>query len=302
MSILDDFQPVTKARPCPICGRLKYCLLSRDDPDNPSKVLCTKIESGVRWREAGWLHRLRDDGWRSPSRRVSVAITLPDPHLDVTNLALESFHVIDPARLRGLADELCLSEKNLRRLRVGWAPRCKLRELGTQCRGAGCFTFPMRDSNGKVIGIRLRAPDGYKFAVSGSRNGLFVPDDLDGKERLLITEGPTDCAALLDLDFQAIGRPSCNTGTRLITNLVQRHHPSEVVIVADGDPVGLRGAESLSSVLVVYTPRVRLLVPPTGIKDARAWKRTGADHDELLAEIEAAPIRRLTVGRSRGKT
>ena len=36
----------TTEMPCPICGRIKYCLLSADNPLDPGAVLCTKIEEG----------------------------------------------------------------------------------------------------------------------------------------------------------------------------------------------------------------------------------------------------------------
>jgi hypothetical protein len=93
---------------------------------------------------------------------------------------------------------------------------------------------------------------------------------------------------------------------RLLVELVQRlasPHPNllpkgegtEVVIMADADAPGQRGADSLATVLLAYCPAVRIATPPAGIKDARAWKRAGATAADVQAMIDAAPVRRLTV-------
>jgi 5S rRNA maturation endonuclease (ribonuclease M5) len=59
---------------------------------------------------------------------------------------------------------------------------------------------------------------------------------------VLICEGPSDTAALLDLGFSAVGRPSCNGGRKLLVELVQQRKPSSIVIVSDNDSPGQRGA------------------------------------------------------------
>jgi hypothetical protein len=91
------------------------------------------------------------------------------------------------------------------------------------------------------------------------------------------------------------GRPSCTGGSRLLVELVRRRPPSEVVIVADGDEPGRRGADDLASVLLAYAPAVRAIAPPEGVKDARAWLRAGGTRQDVEAAIRAAPVRRLTV-------
>ena len=59
----------------------------------------------------------------------------------------------------------------------------------------------MTDVDGNVWGIRIRRPDGAKFSIKGGKEGLFIPEEFGG-DRLLIAEGPTDTAALLDLGFK----------------------------------------------------------------------------------------------------
>ena len=154
----------------------------------------------------------------------------------------------------------------------------------------------MSNANGKVLGIRLRRPNGFKFAVTGSKAGLFLPTDLAGHD-LLIAEGPTDTAALLDLGFSAVGRPSCTGGIKLLVDLVKRRQPAPVVIVSDVDEHGhgQRGAENLAVVLLAYSQSVRVIETPLGTKDAREWKRCGATHHDIQATIDAAAVRRLAI-------
>jgi len=120
-----------------------------------------------------------------------------------------------------------------------------------------------------------------------------VPDV--GTDLLLIAEGPTDTAAILDLGFSAVGRPSCTGGVNLLVELVRTLKPSGVVIVADGDAPGQRGAETLATVLVAYSASVRIIAPPSGVKDAREWKRSGATSADVQQTIDAAPVRKLSV-------
>jgi phage/plasmid primase-like uncharacterized protein len=151
----------------------------------------------------------------------------------------------------------------------------------------------MRDAAGEVRGIRLRGPDGRKWAVRGGREGLFLPAGLDVAQRLLICEGPTDTAAALDLGFAAVGRPSCTGGAGLLLRLVRERHPAEVVVVADGDPPGQRGARDLAAELRGYVRVVRVITPPA--KDLREWLRAGATADNLAALIAATAPLEITI-------
>ena len=56
----------------------------------------------------------------------------------------------------------------------------------------------------------------------GGREGLFIPRDLDPAAGLWVVEGPTDCAALLGLGIEAVGRPSCSGGMRHLAGLARR--------------------------------------------------------------------------------
>ena len=193
--------------------------------------------------------------------------------------------------LDSLADDLGVSVASLQRLGIGWA------DWG--------WAFPMADARGKIRGVRVRKRDGTKSSMTGSRNGLFIPTnwDIEGQQGtdlrkgscLVICEGPTDTAALLDLGFYAVGRPSCNGGTELLVELVKARRLESVVILADSDGPGQTGARALASTLVAYVPIVRVVTPPEGIKDAREWKRDGRTHSNIQAAIDAAPVGRLSI-------
>jgi hypothetical protein len=232
------------------------------------------------------LHRLRaDQDWhaqRTRTIRVPVTDAPIKTTIDFPALAQRYRAEVRPDALATLAKGLGLTVDSLSRLSTGWS------------REHGAWTFPMCNSSGHVRGIRLRRPNGRKCAVAGGKEGLFLPDSLTG-DALLFTEGPTDCAALLDLGFPAVGRPSCTGGTALLVELCKDRRPRQVVIVADADAPGQRGAESLASVLVLYVPDVRIITPPSPHKDARAWKIGGATHTDIQDAIGAAPIHKLAV-------
>ena len=61
---VDDALYPCKDKGCPVCGRKKYCMVSREDPIDPAAVLCTKQKKGSRkFREssAAWLHILDEN-------------------------------------------------------------------------------------------------------------------------------------------------------------------------------------------------------------------------------------------------
>lgn len=278
-----SWRRVSRSEPCPICGRPDWCMISGPE-GSPEAVICPRTESPRRAGEAGWLHILRP-GKRPVARSISIAIDT-DRGGDFAKLteAYQCAIRAEPFRLARLAQSLGLSAESLQRLSVGWSAR------------HGAYTFPMKRGDGTICGLRLRSPDGRKWAVRGSRQGLFIPDGIDATDRLLVCEGPTDTAACLDWGLAAIGRPSCNGGTRDVVAYVRQHRPAEVVVVADADEPGLRGAEALAAVLLAYAAAVRVVQPPPGTKDARGWRSTGASAKDVLAAIEVAPRRQLRIG------
>ena len=242
---------VSKRRRCPICDHADWCLISADG----TAVICPRVESDHLVGDAGWLHHL--DGStarRHPPRQVLLRHR---PKLHPADLAAQARNFQAAAekigKLAELAEELGLSERSLSRFGVGW------------CFRENCSTWPMVDAKGRIIGINRRFKDGRKMAMPGHRAGLYMPadfpEDMSGFT-LLVCEGGSDAVAGLDLGFWPVGRFSCTHGAKLLVNLVRHRHPRLVVIVADADGPGQRGAESLAATLLPYAPRLKVITPP----------------------------------------
>ena len=176
-------------------------------------------------------------------------------------------------RLTQQAELLGLSEASLQTIGVGWSGRWK------------AFAFPMRDDREQVIGIRLRASDGRKWAEPGSRNGLFYEPGCEAGGPLYVVEGPTDTAALIDMGLdRVVGRPGCNCGNDELARYVAARR-APVVMLADNDGPGLAGARSAARLLALFAPSVRVIQPPSGIKDARQWLQRGGTKRDVMKAV-----------------
>jgi len=231
---------VTRVRACPICGKGDLCLISADG----TAAICPRVREGSlkRCGEAGWLHVLRPCNERRHDQRVIHVVTRPAPRDDLGALASQWQRALKPGQLEKLGDQLGLSVESLRSLNVGWSSAHR------------AWSFSMKNADGAVVGIRLRLASGRKFCVAGSQNALFIPDGvMEAGGCLLVCEGATDVAAMLDLGFQGIGRPNCSGGTDPIVQIVKRKNPRRIVIVADGDEAGMNGGERLASALLAHS-------------------------------------------------
>ncbi len=156
----------------------------------------------------------------------------------------------------------------------------------TWCAEKSAWAFPMHNERRQVVGIRLRA-ETRKFALSGSKAGVFIPSGLDSRSLLMICEGPTDTAAALSLGYQAIGRPSCSGATTIIADLLQAGRRRPVVIVSDADGPGRAGARQLADRIVGLCQGVRIITAAPH-KDLRAWLKAGATPAAVQVRIENA--------------
>lgn len=180
-----------------------------------------------------------------------------------------------PERRDELARRLNVSPATLVALGVGW--REDREKDGDTWAGTGrwAWVFPEVDGRGRVIGLLRRYEDDRlkKKLVVGGRRGLTVPTPwrkLPGP--IVLCEGASDTAALLDLGFCAIGRPQAKART-VLTDLAEllEGDARDVVVAADNDAVGRSGAEDLAWALGSELFReVRVLPPlPPGVKDLR---------------------------------
>jgi len=288
----DEWRRVNRRELCPVCNKPDWCLVAGPE-GNPTTAICARVESDKQAGEAGWLHILKEDcnGWKPPRRRVLKVRSAAEPRADISDLAMRYRDNLDEVRRMALSFDLGVEYDALNRMGVGlWVDERDDSEW---------FSFPMTGdirNGGRIVGIRLRRGDGTKISVRGGKEGLFLPAEVYcGTDRLLVLEGPTDTAATLSLGFDAVGRPSCSGGVALLVDLVKSLKPGQVVIVADGDGPGRRGAEGLASRLVPLVRDLRVIEPPEGVKDMRAWVQAGASSADVIQVIDAAPSRRMTV-------
>ena len=242
---------VNKARLCPICEKPDWCLVAVD----LSAAICARIAEGAvkRVGDAGYLHILIPG--KMPDR-TEYRRPKPRPVIDFTEQAHQAQSTITDEQVDRLAVSLGVTAKSLKRLSVGYDGQA--------------YTFPMRDEKRRIIGVRRRFEDGRKLSVKGSTNALFIPKGLSENGRLVICEGPTDCAAALDLGFNAIGRPNCDSKIEMTARFAEGR---KVTIVADNDTPGIKGARKLARKLIRHCPEVKIIVPPAGVKDLRQWKQ-----------------------------
>jgi hypothetical protein len=275
-----NFKRVTREHPCPICGSIDWCLTSADN----TAAICPRVESSRRAGEAGYLHVLaKPVDWKPPAKLIGVG-----PVEDFGGLARQYQSSAEKCgKIADLAYRLGVSEVNLRRFGIGYSF------------DGNFWTFPLSEATGtKVIGINRRFGNGEKRVFSGHRTGLYLPADLPADLSaltLLIVEGGSDAVAGLDLGFWTVGRFSCNSGAKLLVDVIRSRRPRLTVIVADTDAVGRRGAESLACAMLPYVASLKVIEPPTPHKDLRSWLVAGAEHAELIALIEDAPVRSLKV-------
>lgn len=270
---MSEWMPVKKDNPCPICGKPDYCTLTI----NGRFACCMRTESSVPMKNGGWRHKIDSDSL--PKRPRKQHIAKKRPVLDCKALQLQYVLPSGNRDVRRLSGLLGVSEQSLHRLGIGMENKN--------------FTFPMFDGLCNIVGFRTRTPQHRKFAITGSKNGLFIPTGSPGR-RLFICEGPTDCAALLDMGFYAIGRASCRTGKEYVRQyFIGTGY--ETIIVADNDEPkerpdgtisfpGQEGADDLANYIKLFTSTVRVIKPPHH-KDIRAWYRAGAV--AVAGDIEA---------------
>lgn len=265
---------VSKRHPCPCCSHFTWCSYSPSE----NLLVCMRTPSDKPCKSGGWLHPLDGEALATLPKKEWRP---PVPVIDFTGHALTCVEALTHPEV--LANMLHVSERALERLQAGWDTERQ------------AYTFPMRFPQEKIIGIQLRYPD-RKLAITGSRNGLFWPEGVEIEDELLILcEGYSDCAALLDLGYAAIGRAGCQGCVQMITSVLQQRR-RHVVIMADHDMPkqrpdgtvwrpGQDGANQLAAAIRPHVRSVKVVKPPFN-KDIRGWVQRGASRvavDALIA-------------------
>jgi phage/plasmid primase-like uncharacterized protein len=121
----------------------------------------------------------------------------------------------------------------------------------------------MYDSSGKICGLQEHYWDGDKHikkCMAGSKHGVFKPNiQFDPDKPLFIAEGFSDCAVLVEMGFQAIGK--FNALHKLNKDFIRQFKRfKQVIIVSDTDECGRKGsqelANKLSAVKIIYPQTV----------------------------------------------
>jgi putative DNA primase/helicase len=130
----------------------------------------------------------------------------------------------------------------------------------------------VKETNGGYLHIRKSSG-----RLTAAHKLVLPPSDFP----VLIVEGATDALAALSLGFVAIGRPSCGASGGLLGRMPLAGR--EVIIVGENDAgAGLKGMKETFAIVSKMTPGVKMVLPPEGIKDLRAWYNTGLTFEELL--------------------
>lgn len=260
---------VTKSRRCLICARPDdehqsvWCGYAKDG----SVSHCMFTPSPYKTASGGWLH-FRDPLKPQPQVRRQSAKPI-EPWCNWDRL-VELYQASMNGQLVNAAASLGVSLASLKALRAGW--------------DGEALTFPMHDAKWQIIGIRRRlekveSKDDRQRCTKGSHPGIGGPAVIPAGP-MWITEGPTDCAALVTLGLNALWRPSCSGGVEILKLLTAGR---TVTIVGDNDTpdkngrlAGQSGALALGRALIPVCESMRVMFPPDGVKDAREWLRRGA--------------------------
>jgi hypothetical protein len=272
---------VSKRNPCTICGRADWCGIS----DDGSFAICMRVESGRPSQNGGYVHILKLREHQRRPRRISLTMLRSASSVvaDLSDRCREWQEIADSGGwLENLSENIGVSLAALRRFDVGFnAPE-------------HCWTWPLRDAAGRIIGVNRRFPDSTKRVMFGTHAGLYIPDDIQIGAGisgvLLVVEGGSDACAGFDMGFPTVGRFSCTGQTDMLADLVRTMRPSVTVIVSDSDGPGRAGADRLARSLRPLVRCLKLIEPPAGYKDLRAWRVAGATDGDLIRLInETAP-------------
>jgi len=209
----------------------------------------------------GYLHPLN-------GKRVELPPPEPEkPSINCTAIMRDLWRKTTDTQRSELAERLGVSLFAVRCVGACWHP------------AFDAWAFPMMDAFGCIVGIRLRNNSGRKWAVCGSRQGIFIPVHFPPQPLVYVMEGPTDLSAALTIGLFAIGRPSCSGAVEQTAQAIQRFRCQRAVLISDNDNAGSTGARTLAERL--HIPSCITVLPA---KDMREFVRMGGT-SELLESL-----------------
>lgn len=284
------WQRVSRKNPCPVCNETRRCTVAVDG----LAAKCLNIHDGntagnTSHDEVGayTVHTLTEDVHFPPPAdrppRLEYAYT--------AKLAKAWHEHLPPERDEQLSQALGLDCKTLELLRMGWVSCAGLERLKTFCFGAGCWTFPMRSATGGIVGIRTRFESGDKRQITGTEAGIFIPAKQHKRRCLVVTEGPTDLAAAIELGLAAIGRPNNMGKADYCAEYAALNGYRNICLITDDDSGKEqaqrqtdRGAEIMRAECEKRGIEYRRLTP-TRFKDVREYHNGGGSPKALQDAI-----------------
>jgi phage/plasmid primase-like uncharacterized protein len=261
----------TIKNPCPVCGKPDWCSFG------DRAAICRRVESSKPHLDRGgnfdgWYHFYDSARPQIPPRKWTPPRPAINPQTIKTKTCGED-----------LAKELGVSMAALRTLGVGWSDQYQ------------AWMFPMRNGKNEVVGWNRRFKDGSKKIVGGTKAGLYIPqmDFFDEAQPVVICEGGSDTAALLDLGFFAIGRFNVSSGAEDLKEFFQANNIHRCIIISDNDErknlngrqgrPGIEGALRLKKALKTKSV---IWMPPTPCKDVRDFVNRGGTKELILSDVK----------------
>lgn len=264
--------PVTREKPCAICGKPDWCLVAPDG----CALICARPQgeanSVKRCGDAGWLHILDKD------KAIAVAPGLlkevPTARRTPEELSRIWSEIVSKSvgrnRTADISDQLDFHPGPLGDRVATMEDR---------------LFFKESDAYGRMCGITIRYLDGRKKAVFGSRRGLFSNvsawTNFLGQE-VFMPEGATDCLAGQKFGLTCVGRPSNTSGVEIVAKFIENRGSASTVILGENDrksdgewPGYLGTIEFCRRLSARLNKPVKMAMPPGCHKDLRAAVTAG---------------------------
>ena len=184
-----SFRRVSKASPCPQCGKPDWCTVG------DYGVVCMRVQSARPVKNGGWFHRV----WRGrgrplpppPPRRQRRPSTPP-------RCTASGWPARRPRRWRRSPRRWACPRRRWRR----WA------RPGRRRTRRGRFRCATATGTWSASGCATSAASSPCAAAGRASSWPTVP----AQKTLFVCEGPTDTAAAVELGLFAVGRPNCCCG------------------------------------------------------------------------------------------
>lgn len=183
-----------------------------------------------------------------------------------------------------------------------WVRTMDAKEVCPVCgKPDGCLLSAENPAQPKAVICRVTPSDKkQKFGwlhIRKTEGDLSAESLLAGEGTVVVVEGMSDVAAAASIGLTGIGRPSNLSGLDIAAELV-RGRPVVVVgendLKPDGKWPGREGMVAAFQSVCKKTFSVKMVLPPSGVKDLRAWIVTnGLTRDQFDEYVEKHGIEKV---------